>query len=139
MIAKESMRLYPPAYGVGREVVSDCVIGGYTIPRKSQVFMFTWALHRDPRYFKDPNTFRPERWEEDSINNLPKYAYFPFGGGPRACIGSYFAMMEIVLVLATIAQRFHFSPVSDEPVALMPAMSLRPKGAINLKLQSRRG
>jgi cytochrome P450 len=139
MIAKESMRLYPPAYGVGREVVSDCAIGGYRIPRKSQVFMFTWALHRDPRYFKDPNTFRPERWEEDSINNLPKYAYFPFGGGPRACIGSYFAMMEIVLVLATIAQRFHFSPVSDEPVALMPAMSLRPKGAINLKLQSRRG
>ncbi|MEK6279202.1 MAG: cytochrome P450 [Acidobacteriota bacterium] len=137
MIVKESMRLYPPAYGLGREPLEDCEIGGYLVPRKSQVFMFPWALHRDPRFFEEPQSFRPDRWTEEFSNSLPKYAYFPFGGGPRACIGNYFAMMEIVLVLATIGQRFRFLPVSDEAVDLLPAMSLRPKGDINLTIHSR--
>ena len=136
-IAKESMRLYPPAYGVGREAVEEIELGGYRIPAKSQLFMFQWAVQRDPRYFAEPNRFYPERWTEDFTNGLPKYAYFPFGGGPRACIGNYFAMMEVVLLLATIGQRFRFTLQPDHPVSLMPAMSLRPTDGIKVSLRTR--
>jgi cytochrome P450 len=136
MIAKESMRLYPPAFGLGREAVADCEIGGYHVPAKSQVFMFQWATQRDPRFFYEPDEFRPERWSEED-KTLPKYAYFPFGGGPRACIGNYFAMIEIVLLLATIGQKFRLKPADEKPVELYPAMSLRPRGPINLRLEQR--
>jgi cytochrome P450 len=137
MIAKESMRLYPPAYGVGRETLEDCEIGGFKIARKSQVFMFQWVTQRDPRFFPEPDKFRPERWTEEFQNTLPKYAYFPFGGGPRICIGNYFAMMEVVLLMATIGQRFRFSLSADHPVELLPAMSLRPKEGIRVLVQER--
>lgn len=137
-IAKESMRLYPPAYGLGREAIEDCEIGGYRVPAGTQVFMFQWATQRDPRFYDEPLAFRPERWTEDFIQRLPKYAYFPFGGGPRACIGNYFAMMEVVLSLATIGQRFRFSLLPDHPVSLFPAMSLRPRNGIRVVVESRR-
>lgn len=137
MIAKESMRLYPPAYVVGREAVGECEIGGYHIPPRTQVFMPTWVVHRDPRFFEEPDKFKPERWTPEFINNLPKYAYFPFGGGPRVCIGNTFAMMEIVLLLATIAQKFRLSLVTKHPVELQPAMSLRPRNGIRMKIEQR--
>lgn len=137
MIAKESMRLYPPAYGVGREALEDCEIGGFRIPRGSQVFMFQWVTQRDPRFFPEPDEFKPERWTDDFVNALPRYAYFPFGGGPRICIGNYFAMMEVVLLMATIGQRFRFSLVQDQPVDLFPAMSLRPKEGIKVLVEAR--
>jgi cytochrome P450 len=131
-IAKETLRLYPPAYGVGRQPIKDCEIGGYPIPAGSQIFMFPWATHRDPRFYLEPDSFKPDRWTEDFVNRLPKYAYFPFGGGPRACIGNYFAIMEIVLLLATIGQRFRLTLVPDHPVSLWPAMSLRPRDGIKV-------
>ena len=137
MIAKESMRLYPPAYALGREAVKKCEIGGFRVPAGAQVFMFQWATQRDPRFFVEPDKFYPERWTEEFSNSLPKYAYFPFGGGPRACIGNYFAMMEIILVLATIGQRFRFSLQPDHPVTLLPAMSLRPADGIKVKVSER--
>ncbi len=136
-IAKESMRLYPPAFGVGREAVHEFELGGYRIPAKSQLFMFQWAVQRDARYFAEPNRFYPERWTEEFTNSLPKYAYFPFGGGPRACIGNYFAMMEVVLLLATIGQRFRFALLPDHTVGLMPAMSLRPTDGIKVVIKNR--
>ncbi|HKO41916.1 MAG TPA: cytochrome P450 [Pyrinomonadaceae bacterium] len=136
-IAKESMRLYPPAYGLGRQAVEDCEIGGYRIRRGSQLFMFQWVTQRDPRFFPEPEQFKPERWTEEFTNSLPKYAYFPFGGGPRVCIGNYFAMMEIVLLMATIGQRFHFSVGEQRPVELLPAMSLRPKDGIPVTVETR--
>src|SRR3989440_1777196 len=105
-IAKECMRLYPPAYGLGREAINDFEIGGYQISAGTQVFMFQWATQRDPRFYDEPQAFRPERWTADFIERLPRYAYFPFGGGPRACIGASFAMMEIILCLAAIGQKF---------------------------------
>jgi cytochrome P450 len=137
MIGKESMRLYPPAYALGREAIEECEIGGYRVPAGAQVFMFQWATQRDPRFFAEPDKFRPERWTEEFSSNLPKYAYFPFRGGPRACIGNYFAMMEIVMLLATIGQRFRFSLVPDHAVGLMPAMSLRPANGIRVKVENR--
>jgi cytochrome P450 len=136
-IAKESMRLYPPAYGLGREAIDDCEISGYRVPGGTQVFMFQWATQRDSRFYDDPLTFKPERWTEDFIEQLPKYAYFPFGGGPRACIGASFAMMEIILVLATIGQMFRLELVSDHPVGIYPAMSLRPKDGVKVMVHRR--
>jgi cytochrome P450 len=131
------MRLYPPAYVVGREAVEACEIGGYHVPPGMQVFMVPWVVHRDPRFFDEPTTFKPERWTPEFINNLPKFAYFPFGGGPRICIGNTFAMMEIVLLLATIAQKYQLALVTKRPVERQPAMSLRPRNGIRMILSKR--
>jgi cytochrome P450 len=136
-VVKESMRLYPPAWGVGRECVRECEVGGYRVPRGRQVLVFPWVVHRDPRWFRDPLAFRPERWGEESVSRLPKYAYFPFGGGPRLCIGNYFATMEAVLVLSTIARRFRLRLVPGQTVELFPAMSLRPKGGVMMTPEKR--
>jgi cytochrome P450 len=137
MVAKEVMRLYPPAYAVGREALEDAAIGGFRVPKGDQVFAFQWATHRDPRFFENPDVFDPGRWTPERSEGLPKYAYFPFGGGPRQCIGNYFAMMEIVLLLATIGQRFKFSLVKDHQVELLPVLSLRPKNGIQVVVQRR--
>lgn len=137
-VVKESMRLYPPAYGLGREAIEDCEIGGYQVPAGTQVFMFQWATHRDARFFDDPLKFRPERWTEEFEVRLPKYAYFPFGGGPRACIGASFAMMEIILVMATIGQQFRLQLVDDRPLTILPAMSLRPKEGVKVIVRDRK-
>jgi len=136
-IVKESMRLYPPAYGLGREAIDDCEISGYHVPKGTQVFMFQWATQRDGRFYDAPLAFRPERWTEDFIARLPKYAYFPFGGGPRACIGASFAMMEIILCLATVGQRVRLELVPDHPVTIYPAMSLRPKDGVKVVVMDR--
>lgn len=136
MIAKEAMRLYPPAYAVGREAIEETEIGGFRVPKGTQLFAFQWVTHRDPRYFDDPAAFKPERWTSEISEQLPKYAYFPFGGGPRQCIGNYFAMMEIVLLLATIGQRFQFA-LTEEKVEVLPVLSLRPKSGIKVTVKQR--
>ena len=136
-IARESMRLYPPAYGLGREAIADCEIGGYSVPARTQVFMFQWATQRDARFFPEPLAFKPERWTDEFEASLPKYAYFPFGAGARACIGASFAMMELILVLATIGQRFRLEVVPDHPVTILPAMSLRPKDGMKVIVRER--
>jgi cytochrome P450 len=135
MIAKEAMRLYPPAYAVGREAIEETEIGGYRVPKGTQLFAFQWVTHRDPRYFDEPEAFRPERWSNGEP--VAKYAYFPFGAGPRQCIGNYFAMMEVVLVLATIGQRFGFRLDPEHKVELLPVLSLRPKNGIKVIVDSR--
>jgi cytochrome P450 len=137
-MVKESMRLYPPAYGLGREAIEDSEIGGYQIPKGTQVFMFQWATQRDSRFFDEPLQFRPERWTPRFEGSLPKYAYFPFGGGPRACVGASFAMMEIILVLATIGQRFRLELVPNHPVTILPAMSLRPRNGVKVVVRDRK-
>jgi cytochrome P450 len=136
-VAKECLRLYPPAYALGREAISDCEIGGYHIPAGTQVFMFQWATHRDARFYDEPQVFRPERWTQEMIEKLPKYAHFPFGGGPRFCIGASFAMMEIILCLAAIGQKFRLELDPDHPVSIYPAMSLRPKDGIKVVVRKR--
>jgi len=137
MITKEAMRLYPPAYAVGREALEDTSFGGFKVPKGSQVFAFQWVTQRDERYFENPDRFDPERWTAERAEEIPKYAYFPFGGGPRQCIGNYFAMMEIVLLLATIGQRFSLSLAAEQRVELLPVLSLRPKQGIRLIAHAR--
>ncbi len=136
-VIKEAMRLYPPVYSFGREAVDDCEIGGYAVPAGTTLFMSPWVMHRHPRYFEQPDAFLPERWDGDLVERLPKFAYFPFGGGPRLCIGSRFAMMEAVLLLAAIAQRFHLSLVPERPVTLFPSITLRPKDGVWVRLSER--
>lgn len=137
MIAKESMRLYPPAYAVGREAIEETEIGGFRVPKGTQLFAFQWVTHRDARYFDDPDAFKPERWVPEIAERVPKYAYFPFGGGPRQCIGNYFAMMEIVLLMATIGQRFKFRLDPGFKVEVLPVLSLRPRDGIKVIIEPR--
>jgi cytochrome P450 len=136
-VIKESMRLYPPAWAVGREALGDCEIGGYHVPTKTQMFISQYVTHRDPRFFDDPDAFDPSRWQDGRTKNLPAYAYFPFGGGPRLCIGSNFARMEAVLLLATVAREFRLEPVTGDPPVPQPSITLRPRGGIMMKLRRR--
>jgi cytochrome P450 len=133
-VIKESLRLYPPAYGVVREALSDCEIGGYVVPKGSTVAMFQWVVHRDPRFFDDPDAFRPERWSDGLAERLPKFAYFPFGGGPRVCIGKEFALFEIALVLATIMRRFSLRTVPGHRTWPLPSLTLRPEYGMQMTL-----
>ncbi|HEX8352435.1 MAG TPA: cytochrome P450, partial [Pyrinomonadaceae bacterium] len=137
-VVKESMRLYPPAWGVGREAVRECEVGGYRVPKGMQVFAFQWVVQRDPRWFADPHAFRPERWGEESISRLPKYAYFPFGGGPRRCIGEGFAWTEAVLILAALARRWRTRLLPGRVVETQPRITLRPgAGGVPMRLEER--
>ena len=137
-VVKESMRLYPPAWGVGREAARACEVGGYRIPRGAQVFMMTYAVQRDARFFREPESFRPERWTNGETHDLPKFAYFPFGGGPRLCIGNSFAMTETVISLATIARRFRFRHAPGRAaVSPLPAMSLRLRDGLKVVVARR--
>jgi cytochrome P450 len=138
MLVKESMRLYPPAWGVSRETIEECEIGGYRVPAGTQLLIFLWAMHRDPRYFQDPEAFNPSRWESSLAKRVPKYAYLPFGAGPRICIGSSFAMTEAILLLATIAKtcRLELFP-EQRRVIPQPSTTLRPRGGIRMFLRRR--
>src|SRR2546423_2043810 len=136
-VIKESMRLYPPAWSLARTVVSDFELRGYRIPAGANVVMSQWIMHRHPAYFPDPEKFDPDRWLLDRSQKLPRFAYFPFGGGPRQWIGSSFAMMEATLLLATIAQRFRLRSVPNHPLVLVPSFTLRPKYGLRMTLESR--
>ena len=136
-VIKESMRLYPPAWAIGREALEDCEIGGYYVPARTQLFISQYVVHHLPRSFEDPDAFDPDRWAEGLENRIPKYAYFPFGGGPRLCIGQPFAKMEATLLLATIARNFKLELVSGQRVTPQPSITLRPKQGIKMRLEER--
>ena len=136
-VVRESMRLYPPATSIGREALTDCEIGGYFVPKGTQIALMQWVVHRDARWFDDPETFRPERWDNDLARRLPRCTYFPFGDGPRICIGNQFAMMEAILVLATVAQRYRLSLAPGFALELLPSVTLRPKTGVRMVLHSR--
>jgi len=133
----EAMRLYPPVYLVGRETIRETELGGYRLPAATVLLMSQWVVHRDPRHFPDPASFRPERWTEPMGRALPRFAYFPFGGGPRICIGQPLALMEAKLVLATICQRFRLSDASAAPVHPYAEVTLRPNRPIRLRVARR--
>ncbi len=137
MVVKESMRLYPPAYVMARTAERDTEIGGYVIPRGASVVISQWVLHRDPRFFPEPERFNPDRWTPEFENQLPGFAYFPFGGGPRVCIGAGFAQMEAALLLATIAQRFELCGVPGHEPGLQPAITLRPRHGMRMNVTRR--
>jgi len=136
-VVMESMRLYPPSYIMGRAALSDCVIGGYRIPAGQTLWISQWLIHRDTRFFHRPEEFIPERWLDGLQDRLPRFAYIPFGGGPRICIGNALASMESILAIAMIAQRFHFSRLAGEPIQPRPSYTLRPGPGMETDLVQR--
>ncbi|MBV8077669.1 MAG: cytochrome P450, partial [Planctomycetaceae bacterium] len=136
-VVTETLRLYPTVWLLGREAIEPCEVGGYRVPVGTTVYMSQWVVHRDPRFFDDPEVYHPDRWADGLAQRLPRYAYFPFGGGPRICIGNGFAMMESVLLLATIAQRFRLALAPGAMIKPLPTMTLRPDGGIKMVLAQR--
>ncbi|HEV2129467.1 MAG TPA: cytochrome P450 [Longimicrobiaceae bacterium] len=138
MVIAESMRLYPPAWIIGRQPLEEFEIGGFRIPAGSIVMMSQWVIHRDPRFYTEPQAFRPERWQPDAEAARHRFAYFPFGAGPRKCIGEGFAWMEGILVLAALAQRWRMRLLPGDPAEARPLITLRPKDGVRMILQQRK-
>ena len=136
-VITESLRLYPAAWGMARLAVENHEIAGYPVTKGMGVAMAQWVVHRDPRWYDAPEEFRPERWEDDLLKRLPRFAYFPFGGGPRQCIGNTFALMEAALILATIARKFRLRLVANHPVVPLASITLRPRHGVRVMLDSR--
>ncbi len=136
-VITESLRLYPAAWGMARLAIEDHEIAGYPVTKGMGVAMAQWVVHRDSRWYDAPEEFRPERWENDLWKRLPRFAYFPFGGGPRQCIGNAFALMEATLILATIARKFRLRLVANHPVAPLASITLRPRHGVRVTLESR--
>ncbi|MUL36914.1 cytochrome P450 [Gloeocapsopsis dulcis] len=136
-VVLEAMRLYPPVWGMSRVARHDCVLGGYDVKAGTTVFMSQWNIHRDSRFFEQPEVFYPERWADNQIKRLPHFAYFPFGGGQHICIGKAFAMMEAILLLATLASKFRLTLQPNHPVVLQPSLTLRPQHGIKMLLKRR--
>jgi cytochrome P450 len=132
----ETLRLYPPAWGIGRRTLADFEVGGYTIPSGAIVAVSPWVVHRDARWFPEPLNFAPERWLEESPGR-PKFAYFPFGGGARVCIGERFAAAEGALMLATLGQRWRFRLEPGHRVETRPLITLRPRTGIRMIAEPR--
>ena len=137
-VVTESMRLFPPVWTIGRRAKAATVIGGFPVPVGSLVFMSQWTLHGDRRFYGEPERFMPERWTAEFRATLPKHAYFPFGGGARVCVGEAFAWMELVLVVATLAQRWDLRLVPGHPVVTQPLLTLRSKHGMRMILRARR-
>jgi cytochrome P450 len=133
-ILTESMRLCPPAWALGRQAVDDYKVGGYSIPKGSIILMSQYVMHRDPRYFSEPNRFYPDRWTEEFKKQLPRFSYFPFGGGIRGCIGEPFAWLEGILLLATICRQWSLKHIPSHKVELKPLITLRPKYGMHMKI-----
>src|SRR5437762_115164 len=136
-VITESLRLYPAAWGMARLAVEDHEIAGYPVTKGMGVAMAQWVVHRDPRWYDAPQEFLPVRWENDLWKRLPRFAYFPFGGGPRQCIGNAFALMEATLILAMIARKFRLRLVANHPVAPLASITLRPRHGVRVTLESR--
>lgn len=137
MVLAESMRLFPPAWAIGRRALKDFEADGFTVPAGSVVLMSQYIMHRDARYFPDPEKFDPERWTPERQAERPKFSYFPFGGGARVCIGEQFAWMEGILLIAAIAQQWQMRLVPGHVVDLQPLITLRPKYGMRMTLERR--
>ncbi len=133
----ETMRLYPPAFVIGREAIEECAVGGYRLAAGTTILMSQWVVHRDARWYEEPLCFNPDRWAPEVAERLPKYAYFPFGGGPRICIGNRFAMLEAVLIVATMAQQVRFKLAEGQDVVPWPAITLRPAHGLAATVERR--
>jgi cytochrome P450 len=138
MVVAETMRLYPPAWTVGRLAIEEHEVGGYVIPKGALVLLSQYVTHRDPRFFPDPARFDPERFTPEAKESRPPFAYFPFGGGVRRCIGEGFAWMEATLLVATLARRWRMRLAPGHTVETSPRITLRPgKAGVLMTLEKR--
>ena len=137
-VVQEAMRLYPSAWSISRRALADDVIGGYDIPAGAIVAMSPYTIHRRPDFWPDPERFDPDRFAPELVAARPRFAYFPFGGGARQCIGNYFALMESLIIIPTITQHFRFSPCWSEPIEGHALVTLRPRGGVPVVVEKRR-
>jgi len=137
MVIKESMRLYPPIPSIARLANEDMVIGGYEVPKGMIITISPHVIHRDPRWYDEPDSFRPERFSKENEKLVPKYAYLPFSNGPRVCIGNSFASMEATLILATIAQQYRLRLTPGQQAIPQATLTLRPKHNLMMALDAR--
>jgi cytochrome P450 len=133
-VIQEAMRLYPPAWVIGRMALQDDMVDGYKIPKGSQVYMCTYVVHRHPDLWNNPEVFDPERFSPEKNKQRHKFAYFPFSGGPRLCIGNNFAIMEMTIALAMITRKYNLQLATDKPIELDQLITLRPKNGILMKI-----
>ena len=136
-VFKEALRLYPPAWAVARRAIEDYTVGGYFVPAGADIFMSQYVVHRDPRIFKEPLKFDPDRWTPEFEATLSKFAYFPFGGGPRLCIGDTFAWMEGVIVIATIMSEWRMRLVPSQRIEPLALITIRPKYGLKMIMDKR--
>ncbi|MFB6089788.1 MAG: cytochrome P450 [Halobellus sp.] len=136
-VLQESMRLYPPVYALFREPKVDVRLGGYRIPEGSAVMLSQWAVHRSERWYRDPDAFDPDRWLPDRRAERPRFAYFPFGGGPRHCIGKHLSLLEAKLILGTVAQEYELDYVRDEPFELRGSLTMHPDEPMGMRIRRR--
>jgi cytochrome P450 len=129
------MRLYPPVWGIGRQTIAADRIGGYDVPKGALVNLSPWVTHRHPDFWDDPERFDPERFRPGQERTRPRFAYFPFSGGPRLCIGETFALMEMQLVVAMTLQRWRLTLVDPRPAVLEPVLTLRPRGGVVMRFE----
>jgi cytochrome P450 len=136
-VMNESLRLYPPVWAFGREAVERVNIAGVHITPATQVLISPWVSHRDPTFFSRPADFRPDRWITGELNDLPRFAFLPFGGGPRTCVGDRLARTEVILVLTLLLQRYRIKPDANSSLQLLPSITLRPRHALNIEFSPR--
>jgi cytochrome P450 len=136
-VVREGLRLYPPVWTIGRQVApADLEVAGLRLSAGTQVLMSQWVVQRDERWFRAPEQFRPDRWLSGECAELPRFAYFPFGGGPRVCVGQHFALLELLLIVARIGQSYRFERIPEELIQ-KPVITLRPGGPVNFRVRRR--
>ncbi len=136
-VMKETLRIYPPAWMTARVLIEETELGGYRLPEGSALMFSPWVTHRDPEIFPNPETFDPDRWAPERVADMPRFAFFPFGAGPRACIGNHFAMMELGLIAATLLQHCRFELASQAPLRLGVSATLRPAHEVHARVYMR--
>lgn len=134
MVFQEAMRLYPPAWAMSRGAIEGDEIGGYRVPANSEILLLPYITHRHPKYWEKPEEFYPEHFLPEKIAALPRFAYFPFGGGPRQCIGNNFALMEAQLIMATVAQKYRLRLAQEREIEPETSVTLRPRGGVRMTL-----
>ena len=137
-VLRESLRMYPPVWSIGRIVEGDYILGKYTIPKGSSIVMSQYVMHHDDRFYNNPTEFNPDRWTDEFKRSLPRFSYFPFGGGIRGCIGEPFSWQEGILLMATISSNWTVSIVPKQKIKLDPGITLNPKSGIKMRLSSRK-
>jgi cytochrome P450 len=137
MVIDEAMRLYPPVWAIGREAIADDEIMGYRVHKGCNLLLSQWLAHHHPAFWENPGRFEPERFMAERAEGRPRYAFFPFGGGPRMCIGNLFALTEAKIVLATVAQKYRLRVLADHPIEPHPLVTLRPRHGVKVALEQR--
>ncbi|MBV0922637.1 cytochrome P450 [Halomicroarcula limicola] len=136
-VIQEAMRLYPPVYTIFREPTDDVELSGYPVEAGTTLMLPQWGVHRSARFYDDPEAFDPDRWRPERAEECPRFAYFPFGGGPRHCIGKHLAMLEAQLITATTAKRYHLDFQGETPLELMPSLTAHPRQEMSMRVESR--